>query len=164
MKVEILCGENIEEVMTALNVEFEITYSGDMYKVAEIDKHDIKVLEESPADLWENAWFRYAKGSNLGIPFDCFDINGHSIIAWGGRNRENLHDYWNDESDEEKEAYHYSFKEYENTLMPYKYNNLADYLSTELNVSTEKNVCAVLTDMAKYNGKTMKWLLENLWV
>ena len=43
MKIEILAGGNIEKAFKELDVEFATKYSGDQYKVCEIDKKDIDV-------------------------------------------------------------------------------------------------------------------------
>ena len=46
MKIEILAGGNIEKAFKELDVEFATKYSGDQYKVCEIDKKDMKRMED----------------------------------------------------------------------------------------------------------------------
>jgi hypothetical protein len=109
-------------------------------------------------DEW--GWWRHAKGSNLGTPFDFFTINGRELIAWGGSRRDDLRNWWNANSDEGKAAYHYSFREYEEATMPHKYDTLTEYMCDEIGASTEKNVCALAVDLARANGMTMAQLFK----
>ena len=44
MKVEMLTTGNIEKILKDNNIAFNKTYSGDKYKVIEVDKKDAKVL------------------------------------------------------------------------------------------------------------------------
>lgn len=167
--VEILGGNGIEFALKAIGIEYKKTYSKKLnpkkkydahYEVYEISKDDMKRLDNI-FDWPDNyGWWRWAKGSNMGTPFDLFQVNGKELIAWGGRKREDLRDDWADEPDEEKAAYHYSFKEYEETQYPYVYENLSSYMCNELGASTEKNVCALAVDLARANGMTMAQLFK----
>ena len=87
-------------------------------------------------------------------------VNGKELIAWGGPKRDDLRDDWDAEPDEEKAAYHYSFKEYEETNYPYKYETLTEYMCDEIGASMESNVCALAVDLARANGLTMSRLFE----
>lgn len=162
MQVEILCGANVEKGFKALNIPITITYIGDKYKVAEVDKHDIKQLENLSEADWKNdwGWYRYAKGSNMPSPYDIYVVNGQMLIAWDGSQREDLCDEWKNLSDDEKKEYNYSFKKYEDEYMPREYKTLTDYLSNELGASTKKNVCALTTDLAKANGTSIANLFK----
>ena len=44
--------------------------------------------------------------------------------------------------------------------MPYEYKDLLEYFCEELGASTEKNVCALAVDLAKYNGLTLSELFK----
>ena len=74
--------------------------------------------------------------------------------------REDLRDDWKDEPDSEKASFHYSYKEYEEFWKPHKYDCLTDYLSEELGCSQPGNVCALVMDLARYNGMSMSELFS----
>lgn len=160
MKVEILAGGNIEKAFKELGIKFNITYRGETYRVCEIDKQDVKMMEDSAEWASDWGWWCFTKGSNMGTPCSFFTINGQELIAWDGVKREDLRYNWDDEDDREKKAYHYSFKEYEDNIMPHKYDTLTDYMGEELGASTPKNVCALAVDLAKANGMTMSKLFR----
>lgn len=165
--VEIL-GDNMEPMFKDLGINYKKTYNkkrnpkkkyDSHYEVYEISQNDMKRLEEV-VEWPDGPWWRWAKGSNMGTPFSFFTVNGKELIAWDGYKREDLRDDWADEPDEEKAAYHYSFKEYEETQYPHKYSTLTEYMCEELGASTEKNVCALAVDLARANGMTMAKLFE----
>lgn len=161
--VEILGGDGLYKAFKELGIKATRTYRGSdksYYEVWEVSNEDFKKLEYTLDWKDEWGWWRYAKGSNMGTPFDFFTVNGKELIAWDGYIREDLRDDWADETDEEKAAYHYSFKEYEETQYPHRYSTLTEYMCEELGVSTEKNVCALATDLARANGLTMAKLFE----
>ena len=165
--VEIL-GDKMHKVFKEHGISYTKTYSkrcnpkkryDPHYEVYEISQSDMKKLEEI-YDMPDWSWWRWCKGSNMGTPFDFFTVNGKELIAWDGPKREDLMDDWADEPDEEKAAYHYSFKEYEDTQYPHVYESLTSYMCNELGASTEKNVCALAVDLARANGLTMAKLFE----
>ena len=163
MAVEILGGGGLYKAFRELGIKAIRTYKGKEkphYEVWELSKDNLKKLEytEEWKDEW--GWWRFAKGSNMGTPFDFFTVNGKELIAWSGYKREDLVLDWAAESDEEKAAYHYSFKEYENTLYPYVYDSLTAYMRDELGASVESNMCAVAVDLARANGMTMATLFD----
>lgn len=165
--VEIL-GDRMHKVFRECGINYKKTYSkrcnpkkeyDPHYEVYEISPSDMKKLEEI-FEMPFGSWWRYAKGCNLGTPFDFFTINGKELIAWGGSRREDLRDWWDKESDDEKAAYNYSFSAYEKDTMPYKYETLTEYMCDEIGASTETNVCALAVDLARANGLTMAKLFE----
>ena len=166
--VEIL-GNKMHKVFKEHNIEYTRTYSkrcnpkkeyDPHYEVYEISQNDLKRLEEV-CELPDWSWWRWCKGSNMGTPFDFFTVNGKELIAWENiYKRDDLRDDWDAESDEERAAYHYSFKEYEETNCPHTYNTLTEYMCEELHASNESNVCALAVDLAKANGFTMAKLFE----
>lgn len=161
--VEILGGDGLYRAFKELGIRAKRTYKGkdkSSYEVWEISKDDMKMMDNifDWKDEW--GWWRYAKGSNMGTPFDFFAVNGKELIAWGGPKREDLRDEWNGEPEEERAAYHYSFKEYEEANYPYKYSTLTEYMCEELGVSMERNICALAVDLARANGLTMAKLFE----
>lgn len=163
MKIELLAGNGIKAAFKELGIQATRTYKSPKdydYQVWEIEKSDLKKLEN--VTEWHNGWgwWRFAKGSNMGIPFDFFDVNGRELIAWPGARRDSLRDEWDEESMEEKEAYHYSFREYEKTQMPHSYDNLLEYCCNELGASTETNICALAVDLARHNGMSLADLFK----
>lgn len=165
--VEIL-GDKMHKVFKEHGIKYTKTYSkrcnpkkdhDSHYEIYEISQNDMKRLEEV-FELPYGAWWRYAKGCNLGTPFDIFTINGKELIAWGGSSRDDLRGDWDEEPDEEKAAYHYSFSEYEKVMAPYKYDTLTEYMCEEIGASMESNVCALAVDLARANGLTMARLFE----
>lgn len=168
MAVVELLGNKMHKVFKENGIEYKRTYSkrcnpnkeyDPHYEVYEISPHDMKKLEEV-FELPYGAWWRYAKGCNLGTPFDIFTVNGKEIIAWGGPSRDYLREDWNNEPDEEKAAYNYSFSKYEEAMASYKYDTLTDYMCYEIGASTETNVCALAVDLARANGLNMAKLFE----
>ena len=161
MAVEILAGGGIQNAFKALGINAKKTYKMShepYYEIWEIDKKDMKALEETSE--WSNEWgfFRYAKGSNLGTACSLFTVNGKELIAWDGSRREDLYDDW--EVEEEKEQYHYSFKEYEESMMPRQYDTLLEYMCNEIGASLESNIIALAVDLGRANGKTVAQLFE----
>lgn len=163
MAVEILGGNGLYKAFKELGIKATRTYKRSEkphYEVWELSKDDLKKLEYAIEWKDEWGWWRFAKGSNMGTPFDFFTVNGKELIAWGGAKREDLILDWADEPAEEKAAYHYSFKEYEKAMCPYEYETLLTYMAEELGASVERNVCALAVDLARANGMTMAKLFE----
>lgn len=163
MKIELLCGNGIHKAFKEIGIDAKRIYKRTdepHYEVWEIEKKDLEKLEETVE--WDENWgfWRFCKGSNMGSAYEVFTVNGHELIAWSGRRRDNLIDEWNDEPSSEKEAYHYSYKEYEKAIMPHEYDSLLDYFGKELEISTEKNICALSVDLARYNGMSMAQLFK----
>lgn len=161
MAVEILGGNGLHSAFKALGIHANQTYCGNdkpYYEVWELHKNDLKTLENISWWKDEWGWWRYAKGSNMGTPFSFFVVNGKELIAWDGLHRDDLRHNWNNEPDEERAAYHYSFDEYEKDRCPRVYENLTTYMCEEIGASTEKNVCALAVDLARANGMTMAQL------
>ena len=160
---EILGGNGLHKAFKELGIKATRTYRRSEkphYEVWELSKDDLKKLEYATEWKDEWGWYRYAKGSNMGTACDFFTVNGKELIAWGGYKREDLILEWAAESDEEKAAYHYSFKEYEKTMCPSEYENLLSYMGEELGASVERNVCALAVDLARANGMSMARLFE----
>jgi hypothetical protein len=161
--IEILGGNGLYKAFRELDIKATRTYRGSEkphYEVWELSKDDFKKLEYALDWKDEWGWWRYAKGSNMGTPFEFFTVNGKELMAWGGPHRDDLRNDWADETDDEKAAYHYSFKEYEETQYPYVYDKLSTYMCEELGASMERNVCALAVDLARANGLTVAQLFK----
>jgi hypothetical protein len=163
MAVEILGGSGLHKAFKELGIKATRTYrrrEKPHYEVWELSKDDLKKLEYT--DEWKDewGWWRFAKGSNMCTPFDFFQVNHKELIAWDGPQREDLRDDWEDEPDEEKATYHYSFKAYQEEHYPHSYDNLLEYMCNELGASMADNICALAVDLARANGMTMAKLFE----
>ena len=96
MKVEVLTTGNIENVLKDNNINFKKTYSGDKYKVIEVDKKDAKYLSNS---ILEGAWCKFSNGAG-GSACDIFTVNGQMLIGWSNGHNDSydtLSDYMKDE-------------------------------------------------------------------
>lgn len=96
MKVEMLTTGNIEKILKDNNIAFNKTYSGDKYKVIEVDKKDAKVLSNS---VLEGTWCKFSNGAG-GSPCDIFTVNGQMLIGWSNGHNDSydtLSDYMKDE-------------------------------------------------------------------
>ena len=96
MKVEVLTTGNIEKVLKDNNINFKKTYSGEKYKVIEVDKKDAKQLSNS---IMEGAWCKFSNGAG-GSACDIFTVNGQMLIGWSNGHNDSydtLSDYMKDE-------------------------------------------------------------------
>ena len=131
--IEILCGSGIENAFKELRIEATKIYHGKeepQYQVWELEKADLKTLEnvECWPDHW--GWWRWCKGSNLGTACDFFTVNNQFMIGWKRFGNKNT------------------------------YDTLTEYLCDEVGVSTKKNVCATAVDLARANGMSMAKLFK----
>lgn len=160
---EILAGNGIRNAFHELNVDARQTYKMNhepYYEIWDINKKNLKALEE--AEEWPDTYgfWRYAKGSNLGTPASFFTVNGQFMIGWDGRSRDYIKEDWNNMSDNEKVKYNNSFSEYEEEMKPREYENLLSYMCNEIGASLESNVIALAVDLARANGKTVAQLFQ----
>lgn len=163
MAVEILAGGGIHKAFKELGINAKRTYKSNhepYYEVWELDKKDLKILDE--AYEWPDEWgfYRFAKGSNMGTACSFFTVNGQELIAWDGAKRDDLYDDWDNKTFEERAEYNHSFKKYEESMMPRVYDNLLTYMYEEIGAAMATNVCALAVDLARANGKTMAKLFE----
>ena len=96
MKVEVLTTGNIEKVLKDNNIHFKKTYSGEKYKVIEVDKKDAKQLSNS---IMDGAWCKFSNGAG-GSACDIFTVNGQILIGWSNGHNDSydtLSDYMKDE-------------------------------------------------------------------
>ena len=159
--VEILAN-NIENL-------FENTdnrkYHSEDYDVWEVSDELYKTLCDMSDEEFEQkcpyGWWRSAEGSVLGTPDGEFEINGKSIFAYCGEARKNYYsECCQDCSDYTDKTCNAEYNDIEKCVGEKKYKNLLEYFYEELNISTEKNICAVCVDLAKYNNMTMAELFH----
>lgn len=162
-------GENMGVVFDKLDIPYMQGYSGNIgywpnFGVYKVLEQHFQKLCDIPDDEWAKefpeSWWRYAEGSNMGTPNCEFVINGTKIDAW--QNEWYVDDLVNEYhllSPEEQLKYN-SVEEYVDENYRYKYSNLLEYFCDELGASTEKNVCALATDLAKYNEMNLARLFK----
>lgn len=162
-------GENMGVVFEKLNIPYMQGYSGNIghwpnFGVYKVLEQDFSKLCDMPDDEFEKefpeSWWRYAESSNMGTPNCEFVINGHQIDAWQNEwyVDDLVEEYYILPLDEQLE--YNSVEEYVDENYRYKYSNLLEYMCDELGVSTEKNVCALATDLAKYNEMSIALLFK----
>ena len=133
-----ILGNNLEQFFNT-EINGERTYKGDRYEVWEVSDEVFNAMcdmsEEKFVELaGEDAWWRSAEGSVLGVPDTTVHINGHEMLAWADESWED------DEEDDEFEIYA---------------DCLTSYLGDVLGASQPRNVCALAVDLARYNNMTM---------
>ena len=130
---EILAGDGIRNVFNEFGINAKMTYKSDhepYYEVWELDKKDIRALEDIYEWPDEWGWWRHAKGSNMGVPYEFFTVNGEFMIGW--------------ETVDGKDTY----------------DSLLDYFYNGLNVDMPSTICALSVDLGRANGKTLSALFK----
>ena len=130
---EILAGNGINNAFKELNIASKQTYqmrTDPYFEVWELNNKDLRVMQDAIEWPEEFGWYRHARGSNMGIPFDFFTVKGEFMIGWSTEDGRDTYD----------------------SLMDYFYNGLS--------VGAPEDVCMLATDLAKANGKTMATLFK----
>lgn len=91
MKVEILACGKIENALNNMDIKYKTTYSGDKYKVIELEKSDAKTVNNS---FLEGAWCYFSNGMGGSI-YDVVSIHGSTLFGWQSKkdSYEKLTDY-----------------------------------------------------------------------
>ena len=165
-------GENMGVVFEKLNIPYMQGYSGNIgywpnFGVYKVLEQYFPKLCDIPDEEWAKefpeSWWRYADGSNMGTPNCEFIINGVQIDAWQNEYyvEDLVESYYNLDTHEIL-AYELDggVEAYIEDNYRYKYDNLLEYFCDELGASTAKNVCALATDLAKYNEMSMALLFK----
>lgn len=151
--LEILTMGSVKKDFERLGIILRQTYNGDDYGVCEVTEDEFKTLCDEPEDIfgaWEECGWRYCEGSNKGKPNQKVLIMNKEIVAW--------YDDTNDfDSEEEKQDY---LEEHNGVIPLEKYHDLLQYLCDECGVSQPRNVCALTTDLAKYNNMKLSELFK----
>lgn len=172
-----IIGEHMMPVFEWLHIFPKNTYCGAIgywphFEVWELNDDELDKLiktfdfdigdEDWSAIASEDTWWRYSKGSNQGAPNEEFIINGKPILAWRSEAKvDGLKEMWNDSSVFEKAEYNNDFENYCDVWLPERYNDILEYFCEELGASTERNVCALVTDLAKYNNTSIADIFKN---
>jgi hypothetical protein len=114
--------------------EVEHPFHGRM-AVYSLTASDFKKLCNDPTE-WKDAAWRFAAGSVLGRPDQEFVVRGKKLMCWNE----------SEPSDEEE----VEFPEFDDVLA---------YLEWQVGVTTERNICACLVDLAKANKLSLEELL-----
>ena len=163
-----IIGEHMHNIFAVLGINPKETFKGhigywDEFAVWEVTDEEFEALDNMTDEDFDKhseglAWWRFAVGSNLGVPEDVFTINGEKIIAWYDEYRdEDLAADFEDEDEYEKEC---GLEAYIAAWHTTTYENLLEYFCNELGASTERNVCALAVDLAKYNNITVSELFR----
>lgn len=134
---ELLTFGDVENDFKRLKVVLRQTYKGKDYGVCEVTDKEYTVLCDEPDNevgAWEECGWRYSEGSNQGDPNHLFVINGKELNAW----KENEDDDYNQE----------------------EFCDLLEYLNCEIGCSQPSNVCALATDLARYNNMKLSELFQ----
>ena len=164
--VEIL-GYNLKSLFENTKLNGICTYKGvpqkeyDItYEVWEVSDEDFDIMCNMTEERFEaycpDGWWRQSTGSIMGVPCDKFIINNDKIFAWDGYSRQN----WEHDCQKCSHPCSGTYKDWEECYSSRKYSTITEYLCEELGASTEKNVCALLTDLAKYNKMKMSELMR----
>lgn len=162
--------ENMNNIFIIQGINPKETFSGSIgywsdFKVWEVNDAEFNSLCEitdEQFERWseEGAWWRWSEGSIMGTPCYDFTINEQSIVAWRDHHWEDKYrEDWESMSEEEKSEYK-DIDDYCDIWMVTEYKDLLEYFCEELGASTERNVCALATDLAKYNNITMAELFR----
>lgn len=130
---EILTGGGINKAFKTLGIKAKRTYKSSYepsYEIWELNKNDLKTLDEAPEWPKEFGWYKYAKGSNMGTAADFFTVNGQFMIGWETRDGKDT------------------------------YNTLMDYFGEGLGVYNESIICAYAVDLARVNGVSVGKLFQ----
>lgn len=156
-----ILGQGLKLFFKNSNLDGIPTYIGEQYEVWVVEDGTFvemsEMQEETFCALCPEGWWRYSPGSVLGTPDDVYKVNGHDLLAWNEkhnqeyccRNCQFLNNICNGEEEDIDECYGDK-----------SYKNLIHYINEEIGASTEKNVCAIAMDLAKYNGLSLGELFQ----
>ena len=94
MKIEIMTNGKFKGLQKNYKFDAKRTYKTPedcpYFEVWEIEKSDLRNIQETC--LVEGVWMCYAKGTNLGTPFEPLTINGQFAIGWTANNNKDTFD------------------------------------------------------------------------
>lgn len=153
-----ILAENLQSLFDNTNLTGTCTYKGEIYEVWEVSDEDFQVMcdmsEEDFLKLCTEGMWRYSVGSILGAPDAEYEVNGHKITAWDDRRDRYIRDC---DKCPIRELYdcQQTEEDYNECFGLRRYKCLTEYLCEEIGASSPRNVCALATDLAKYNGMTL---------
>lgn len=165
---EILAGDGFCNFVEDLKINAKLTYKGDTYEVWEMpDEVFSWIILTIGADFSDNldlmsnwkpswGWWRYSYGSILEdnnplYPEHNFMIRGKTMKGYYSLDKylSYVKDMYEDGEEIEEDDTCY-----------YTYSCLTEYLGMEIGVTSEQNVCAVATSLAKINNMTLAELFN----
>ena len=130
---EILAGRGIQNAFKELGIKAKRTYKmlhEPYYEVWDLDKRDIRTLNNCYEWTDEWGWFASSKGSNMGTAVEFFDINGQFMIGWATNDGKN------------------------------EYDSLMGYFVDGLGVNDAGEICALAVDLGRVNSMSMGGLFK----
>lgn len=165
-----IIGENMSSVFDWLGIAPTKTFTGDIgswhnFEVWELSADELCCLidnfnADANDEAWnsiepEDKWWRYAEGSNQGVPQNEVVIKDTTIRAWINPYRRDWLEIEFEELPLEDKIEYSGFEDYCNVWMPTNYENLMAYFHDEFHVGSEGNICALVTDLAAYNDMSI---------
>lgn len=132
--IEVFAGEGFQNAVKELKLDALQTYSSELYEVWVMTQDSYDLLLAIRDDKWKDSWglWRTTEGTCLS-DVRRFKINGRVVMGYKFFG----HQRWN-------------------------YKTLKDYLYDEVGATTETNVCAVTTGMAKMNHMSLSQIWGSL--
>lgn len=167
-----IIGENMSNIFIALGINPKETFSGSIgywsnfkiWELTDAEFAELRDLTDEQFERWseEGAWWRSSEGSIMGVPDYNFVINGHHILAWYDYDRDEdfANEFWLDVQHGDETDADGNLERYIADLHTTEYKTLLEYFCAELGASTERNVCALAVDLARYNNMTMAELFR----
>ena len=165
--VEILAGGNFCNAVHQLNLRSaKCAYrykprEGDCcenYQVWLMSMEDYKVIDAIDDEDWQDdwGWWRWSEGSNMGTAFVEYIVNGEKLKAWDGIHRTMFYsDVCEECSDRKNGLCNASNQDQLECYGERQYGDLLQYFWVEIGASTERNICALATDLAQQNNLTL---------
>lgn len=152
-----ILGQELKIFFENSKLEGIPTYIGDDYEVWVVEDATFAEMSEMTEELFRrlcpDGWWRYSLGSILGTPYVIYKVNGHDLIAWDERHENER--CCKGCSDLKNGMCEGTDDDICNCIGERCYPTLFRYICDEIGASTEKNVCAIAVDLAKYNGLSL---------
>lgn len=166
-----IIGEFMSNPLSDMNINATLAYSGctgywynfEVWQMSDDDYEKLCAVSDAKwdDDKYVDSWWRGADGSNMGTVNYEFTIRGKKIDAWYNEYTDDyLIERWDRLDKEEKLEYGFDKLDYINAWHQTEYEDLLEYFCEELHASTERNVCALVTDMARQNEITVAELFR----
>lgn len=165
---EILAGDGFCNFVEDLKINAKLTYKGDVYEVWEMSDEVFSRIDLTVGadfsdnfDLMSNwksewGWWRHSFGSVLEddnplYPEHGFTIRGKTMKGYYSLDKylSYVEDMYEDGEDVDEDDPYY-----------FTYSCLTEYLAREIGATSEKNVCAIATSLAKINNMTLAELFN----
>lgn len=144
-----ILGNNLTGAIQALKIKAELKWKNDSFEVWELSDSEFERFCNVPDEEWDNeqfGWWRYSNGCILeGSTLYEYTVNGNKMLGYIDQHEiENLNE-GESPDDMVDETY----------FTETAYQSFTSWLSSVLDISTEKNITAVAISLAKENGLTL---------